>query len=49
MKKDDIKHQAEENKAELLAILQEMESTDVEYKIRLAIIRLRALVDKLHG
>ncbi len=45
--KKDVKQQAEANKAELLAILAEMEGTEVEYKIRMAIIRLRALVDKL--
>ncbi len=38
---------AAENTSELLSILVEMESTDVEYKIRMAIHRLRALVDKL--
>lgn len=44
-----VEKMAAENKAELLAILAEMEGTEVEYKIRMAIMRLRVLVDKLHG
>ena len=37
------------NKDEFLSILTEMESTEVEYKIRMAIHRLRALVDRINA
>ncbi len=46
--KKSTEKQAAENRDEFMAILEEMESTDVEYKIRMAIHRLRKLADRLN-
>ena len=47
--KQTVKDEAVIDRAEFLSILAELEGTEVEYKIRMAINRLRALVDKMNG